>query len=68
MSYKPEVQTAGDGDSWSSNAARFATAQEAQDYVYNLMFRWTAVSNTRVSESPDAVNATWGASGVTFLK
>ena len=56
MSYKPEVQTAGDGDHWSSSAVRFATYDEADMYVQDLALRWTAVKDWRVSECEDPVN------------
>ena len=55
MSFKPEVQTAGDGDAWSGNALRFATKYEAESYVFDLMLRWTAVKDTRVVECDDPV-------------
>ena len=57
MSYKAEVQTAGDGDKWSGNGLRFATKEAAEQYVQNLMYRWTAVTDTRVVESEEPVNA-----------
>jgi len=58
-SYKPEVQTAGNGDGWSSNALRFATKEEAENNVRDLMMRWMAVTDTRVVESTDPVNYKW---------
>jgi hypothetical protein len=57
-SFKPEVQTGG-GSTWSGNALRFATRQEAETYVADLFSRWTMVSNTRVIESDDAVTHQW---------
>ena len=57
--YKPEVQTAGDGDKWSGNALRFASEDEAQAYVIDLMMRWTAVSNTRVITVDEPVTHRW---------
>ena len=54
-SYKSEVQTAGD-TSWTGNALRFATEAEAKTYVWDLMMRWTQVTDTRVVESSDPVN------------
>ena len=59
MSFKPEVQTAGDGDKWSSSACRFATHAEADDYVLDLCMRWTAGKDTRVVECADPVNCKW---------
>jgi hypothetical protein len=58
-SFKPEVQTSGDGDAWNGNACRFATQDEALRYVDDLMFRWTRVTDTRVVESDDPVNYQW---------
>jgi hypothetical protein len=57
MSYKPEVKTPGSG--WSGNATRFATQEEAEGYVFDLMMRWTAVEDTRVVESDDPVRCKW---------
>jgi hypothetical protein len=55
----PEVQTAGDGDRWSTNSLVFATEKEAEDYVFDLMMRWTAVRETRVVEVDQPVNSIW---------
>jgi hypothetical protein len=55
MSFKPEVQT-DDTGKWYGNALRFATREEAEAQVADLMMRWTAVRNTRVVESADPVN------------
>ena len=57
MSFKPEVRTVGDGDNWSTNALRFATKEEAERYVLDLAMRWTAVTDTRVTECDDPVTA-----------
>lgn len=54
-SYKPEVQTNGHSD-WNGNALRFATREEAEAYVHDLMNRWMLVTDTRVIESDDPVN------------
>lgn len=59
MSWKPEVQTAGDGEAWTGNALRFATKEEAESYAFDLSMRWTAVKNTRAVESSDPVNYRW---------
>jgi hypothetical protein len=56
MSWKPEVQTAGDGEAWTGNALRFATEAEANSYVVDLACRWTAVADVRVVECKDPVN------------
>jgi hypothetical protein len=55
MSFKPEVQT-DDTGKWYGNALRFATREEAEAQVADLMMRWTAVRETRVVESTDPVN------------
>jgi hypothetical protein len=38
---------------------RFATKEEAEANVCNLMMRWMAVRETRVVESTDPVNYAW---------
>jgi hypothetical protein len=53
-SFKPEVIADSTGK-WCGNALRFATREEAESYVHDLMMRWTAVRDTRVIESDDAV-------------
>ena len=55
MSFKPEViaDTLG---KWCGNALRFATREEAEANVQDLMIRWFAVRDTRVVESDDPVN------------
>lgn len=58
MSFKSEVIADNSGQ-WAGNGLRFETQQEATDYVKNLMWRWTAVRETRVVESDDGVNAKW---------
>ncbi len=55
-SYAPEVQTAGDGDKWTGNGLRFASEADAQEWVTNLSYRWTAVKDTRVVPSDDEPN------------
>ena len=55
MSFKPEVIADSSGV-WCGNALRFATRQEAEANVQDLMMRWFAVRETRVVESDDPVN------------
>ena len=55
MSYRAEVIADNSGQ-WVSNGLRFATAAEAAAYVHDLAWRWTAVRETRVSESDETVN------------
>jgi hypothetical protein len=52
MSYKAEVIADGSGK-WVSNQLRFDTAAEAEAYVKDLAWRWTAVRDTRVIECDD---------------
>jgi hypothetical protein len=40
-------------------ALRFATREEAEANVQNLMMRWFTVRETRVVESDDPVNYRW---------
>jgi hypothetical protein len=55
MSFKPEVIADSTGK-WCGNALRFASRQEAEANVQDLMMRWFAVRETRVVESDDPVN------------
>lgn len=55
VSYKPEVKADMSGK-WSSNQLRFATEEEALDYVHDLAMRWTLVYDTRVIGSIEPVN------------
>jgi len=55
MSFKPEV-IADTSANWCGNALRFATREEAEANVQDLMMRWFAVRETRVVESGDPVN------------
>lgn len=60
MSWKAEVNTYSDSaDTWTGNALRFDTAEEAKHYGDNLFSRWTAVRHVRVVHSPDPVNYRW---------
>ena len=58
MSWAPEVMVSGES-SWCGNALRFATREEAEGNVKNLMWRWLSVTDTRVVESTDPVNYCW---------
>jgi hypothetical protein len=55
MSFKPEVIADSSGQ-WCGNALRFATREEAEANVQDLMMRWFAVRDTRVVECDDPVN------------
>jgi hypothetical protein len=52
MSWKAEVIADGSGK-WCSNALRFATREEAEVYLRDLAWRWTAVRETRATECSD---------------
>ncbi len=56
MSWKPEVQTAGDGPAWTGNGLAFEKKADAEAWVKDLMMRWMAVTGTRVVESDEEVN------------
>jgi len=58
MSYKAEVIADSTG-TWVGNGLRFATPEEAQGYVIDLMMRWTSVKDTRVVESDEPVTHRW---------
>ena len=54
-SFKGEV-IADNSGKWCSNAARFATHEEANEAVKELESRWVSVRETRVVESDEEVN------------
>jgi hypothetical protein len=55
MSWKAEVIADSSGQ-WCGNGLVFATKEEAESYVFDLMMRWTMVRDTRVVESKEPVN------------
>jgi len=55
MSFKSEVQT-DDSGKWYSNAIRFATSEEADRYVEDLVGRWYAVRCARTVETDEPAN------------
>jgi hypothetical protein len=57
-SFKPEVIADNSGQ-WCGNALRFATREEAEANVQDLMMRWLLVRETRVVESDDEPNYRW---------
>jgi hypothetical protein len=59
-SWAPEV-IADDSGKWCGNGLRFATKEEAEANVRDLMWRWFAVRETRVVESTDPANYRWDA-------
>ena len=58
MSFKPEVSTDG-GRTFHQNALAFATREEAETSVRDLMFHWMLVTDWRVAESDQPVNYTF---------
>jgi hypothetical protein len=56
MSWKPQVQVAGEGEKWLDNALRFATKEEAETSARDLARRWIMVTNHRAGESFDPIN------------
>lgn len=63
MSWVPEV-IADNSGKWCGNGLRFATREEAEANVRDLMCRWTLVRETRVVESTDPVNYRWTEKGL----
>ena len=57
MSWRPEFAV--DSGKWTTNGLRFATKEEAEDYVLDLAMRWTTVRETRAVECDDPVNYTY---------
>ncbi len=55
MSWRPEVIADSSGQ-WTPNGLRFATKTEAEQNALDLSMRWTAVRDTRATESSDPVN------------
>lgn len=55
-SWKPEVQTAGDGDAWTGNGLRFASKADSDNWAMNLSLRWTAVKDYRSVASDEEPN------------
>ena len=52
-SWKPEVLVDG---KWATNRLRFATCEEAEGSVKELMSRWFVPDDGRATESEDPVN------------
>jgi hypothetical protein len=66
-SWKPEVRV-GRSETWSGNAVRTATREEAEHYARDLCMRWTATSDWRVVESEDPVSAVWKDGKLEFIR
>ena len=57
MSWKPEVNTAGDPEgTWTANGIAFETKEESDAWGLDLACRWTAVRDVRSVESDEPVN------------
>lgn len=54
LSWAPEVIA--DSSGWAGNALRFATKEESDANVRDLMMRWWSVKETRSVPSKDPVN------------
>jgi len=54
MSFRPEV-IVGSSQTWSTNALRFATREEAERSAHDLMCRWIMVRDRRAAECDDPV-------------
>jgi hypothetical protein len=66
-SWKPEVIADSTGKFYG-NSLRFATREEAEANVRDLMMRWFAVTDTRVVESDDEPNYTFYLGKLAALK
>jgi hypothetical protein len=64
MSFAPEVIADSSGK-WAGNALRFATYHEAERWAIDLSNRWFSVVETRVVESTDPVNYSYGGGSLT---
>lgn len=60
MSFKYEVKDPANGE-YVSNGLRFATEAEAEAYGSDLLNRWLAVREGRVTASEDPVTHVWSA-------
>jgi hypothetical protein len=55
ISYAAQVIADASGQ-WAGNGLRFATREQAQEYVADLAARWTSVTYQRVIETDEPVN------------
>jgi hypothetical protein len=67
MSFKSEVIADSSGE-WYGNALRFATHEEAEGYVGDLAWRWTAVRDTRVVQCDEPVTYRYDAGRAVCLE
>jgi hypothetical protein len=59
MSFAPQVRTGKNDPNFYGNRLRFATREEAEANVNDLMMRWFSVVETRVIETDDPVTHRW---------
>ena len=64
-SWAPEVLVEG---KWSRNAIRFATQREAAADASGLMWRWTAVRDSRAAPADEAVNSVFADGRSTMIE
>lgn len=64
-SFRASVNTAGDPEGvYTSNALRFATPEEADQYAFDLACRWTAVRDFRIEGCDEPVSHRIGGDNV----
>ncbi len=59
LTYKVELQVAGEGEKWHGNGIAYPTAEEAKAAGYSKLCAWTMATDYRVVESTDAANYNW---------
>lgn len=58
MSWKPEIKVHGEND-FHTNALRFATKDESDQYALDLFRRWMMANEYRSTQCDDPVNYKW---------
>lgn len=67
MSYKPAVEVMNEPGKFHTNNLAFATREEAERSAKDLMSRWMLVTNWKVIESDQTVNARLREDGMLLL-
>lgn len=67
MSYKPAVEVINEPGKYHTNNLAFATHEEAKRSAKDLMSRWMLVTNWKVVESDQPVNARLREDGMLLL-
>ena len=67
MSYKPAVEVINEPGKYHTNNLAFATKEEAERSAKDLMSRWTLVTQWKVIESDQTVNAHLREDGMLLL-